>query len=107
MMNQTSMTDALKNLKQKMNEGFDFYFDEYLINGFGYELLGTGKVSEAIEIFKFNVELFPESFNVYDSLGEAFMKNGDTKMAIENYKKSLELNPENNNAKEMLKKLKN
>lgn len=103
----TSMTEALKKLKQKLNEGTDFYFDEYLVNGFGYELLGTGKVSEAIEIFKFNVEQFPESSNVYDSLGEAFMKSGDTKMAIEYYKKSLELNPENENAREVLKKLKN
>jgi tetratricopeptide (TPR) repeat protein len=64
-------------------------------------------VSEAIEIFKFNVELFPESSNVYDSLGEAFMKSGDNKNAIKNYQKSLELNPDNNNAKEMLKNLEN
>ncbi len=104
-MKQTSMTDALQKLKQKLNQGSNYYFDEYLINGFGYELSGTGKVSEAIEIFKFNVELFPESPNVYDSLGEAYMKNGDTQMAIENYKKSLELNPENDNAREMLKQL--
>jgi tetratricopeptide (TPR) repeat protein len=53
----------------------------------------------------FNVEAFPESFNVYDSLGEAYMNSGDTEKAIINYQKSLELNLENNNAKEMLKKL--
>lgn len=101
------MTDALKKLKQKLNQGSDLYFDENMINGFGYELLGSGKVSEAIEIFKFNVELFPESFNVYDSLGEAYMKSGDKKNAIKNYKKSLELNPDNENGREMLTKLKN
>lgn len=104
-MKQTSMTEALKKLKQKLNEGSDFYFDEYLINGFGYELLGSDQVSEAIEIFKFNVEMFPESPNVYDSLAEAYMKNGDKELAIKNYKKSIKLNPNNNNAAEMLKKL--
>ena len=53
-------------------------------------------------IFKLNVELYPESANVYDSLGEAYMNSGNSKKAIKNYQKSLELNPENNNAKEML-----
>jgi tetratricopeptide (TPR) repeat protein len=75
------------------------------MNAFGYELLRSDQVDEAIEVFKFNVEQFPNSFNVYDSLGEAFMKNGDKDLAIQNYKKSLELNPENNNAVEMLKRL--
>jgi cytochrome c-type biogenesis protein CcmH/NrfG len=51
------------------------------------------------------VELHPDSFNVYDSLGEAYMNSGDIKNAVDNYKKSLELNPDNANAKEMLKKL--
>jgi len=71
----------------------------------GYRLMGAGKMKAAIEIFKLNVELNPESANVYDSLAEAYMNSGDTKKAIRNYKKSLELNPDNNNAKEMLKKL--
>jgi Flp pilus assembly protein TadD len=51
------------------------------------------------------VEAFPSSWNVYDGLGEAFMKNGNKELAIENYKKSLQLNPGNSNAEEMLKKL--
>ena len=104
-MKQTSMTDALQKLKRQLNEGSDIYLEEYLMNAFGYELLRSDKVDEAIEVFKFNVEQFPESFNVYDSLGEAFMKNGDKDLAIQNYKKSLELNPANNNAVEMLKRL--
>jgi pimeloyl-ACP methyl ester carboxylesterase/predicted alpha/beta superfamily hydrolase len=81
------------------------YFDENEFNALGYRLMGTEKISEAIEIFKLNVELHPESANVYDSLGEAYMNSGDVKNAINSYKKALELNPDNNNAKEMLKKL--
>ena len=47
----------------------------------------------------------PKAWNVYDSLGEAHMKQGEKEMAIENYQKSLELNPSNENGKDMLKKL--
>ena len=75
------------------------------LNSVGYILLGKNKIKDAIDIFKKNVELYPESWNVYDSLGEAYMKNGDKELAIENYKKSLELDPKNDNAKEMLNKL--
>jgi len=85
--------------------GSDIYFDEMFINRIGYNWMNMGHISEAIEVFKLNVEAFPQSFNVYDGLGEAYFKNGDTKNAIINYKKSLELNPGNNNAEKMLIKL--
>lgn len=88
----------------RVNNG-DIYFDEASINELGYYLMNTGKVPEAIEILKLNVEVFPESANVYDSLGEAYMKNGDKENAIKNYEKSLALNPGNENAKNMLKEL--
>ena len=73
-------------------------------NKFAFFLAHDGL--EAIEILKLNVEVFPESANVYDSLGEAYLKSEDKESAIKNYKKSLQLNPKNNNAKEMLTKLK-
>ncbi len=76
-----------------------------MLDRLGYDLLKSKKVQEAIEIFKLNVEMFPNSSNVYDSLGEAYMVNGDKELAIKNYEKSLELNPKNTNAVDMLKKL--
>jgi cytochrome c-type biogenesis protein CcmH/NrfG len=63
------------------------------------------KVREAIEILKLNVEAYPQSANVYDSLGQAYMTNGDKELAIRNYRRAVELNPQNTNAIEMLKKL--
>jgi len=81
-------------------------FSESELNSLGYQLLGIKNIQAAIEIFKLNVEAHPESFNVYDSLGEAYLINGDDKLAIENYKKSLELNPQNTNAERMLEKIK-
>ena len=89
----------------KEESGNKYYFLEAEFNSAGYRLLNNNKISEAIAIFQMNVELFPDSANVYDSLGEAYMKNNETELAVKNYKKSLELNPENNNAKEMLKRL--
>jgi predicted alpha/beta superfamily hydrolase/Flp pilus assembly protein TadD len=83
----------------------NLYFDEREFNELGYRLLGNGQIADALTIFKLNVELYPDSFNAYDSLAEAYMKSGDTKLAIKNYTKSLELNPNNTNAREMLNKL--
>ena len=80
--------------------------NEEQVNKLGYWLLGKNRVKEAIEVFKMNVEDFPNSSNVYDSLGEAYMLNGDKDLSIKNYQRSLELNPNNMNAVEMLKKLK-
>jgi hypothetical protein len=82
-----------------------YNFEETELNNLGYQLLQSGRTKDAIEILKLNVDAYPESFNVYDSLGEAYMKNGDNKLAIKNYKESLELNPKNDNAKKMLEQL--
>jgi len=78
---------------------------EERINNLGYSLLQEGKLVEATVLLKLNVEFYPDAWNTYDSLGEAYMKAGQKDLAISNYKKSLELNPQNSNAREMLKKL--
>ncbi|MEO9802818.1 MAG: serine hydrolase [Reichenbachiella sp.] len=93
--------------KMKETKSEDYFFSEGALNNFGYELLRSNKVKEAIEIFKLNVEEYPESGNVYDSLGEAYMVDGNNELAIKNYEKSISLDPENTNGVEMLKKLKN
>jgi CubicO group peptidase (beta-lactamase class C family) len=80
---------------------------ESQVNSVGYWLLGKKRVKDAVEVFKMNVDDFPNSSNAYDSLGEAYMINGDKELAIKNYQRSLELNPNNTNAVEMIKKLQN
>jgi tetratricopeptide (TPR) repeat protein len=60
---------------------------------------------QAAETLKMNVELFPGSWNAYDSYGEALLANGQKAEAIKMYKKSLELNPKNDNGKKILEKL--
>jgi CubicO group peptidase (beta-lactamase class C family) len=72
------------------------------LNQIGYQLLGAGKVDDAIAIFKLNVEAFPESGNPHDSLGEAYAAKGEKVLAIKSYARSLELDPSNVNAVERL-----
>ena len=76
-----------------------------MINIIGYDLLDRKQVDLAIEIFKFNVEKFPNSYIVYESLGDAYMKNGDFELAMENYNKSLEINPHNNDITKKLSEI--
>lgn len=79
---------------------------ERSMNNLGYRLLQMKRLEQAVEIFKLNVESYPQSANAYDSLAEAYMMNGNKQLAIKNYEKSLELNPANSNAVEMLRNLK-
>lgn len=58
------------------------------INAYGYQLLGEGKVDSAIVAFQKNVKDYPRSWNVYDSLGEAYAKKGDKRRAVEQYNKA-------------------
>lgn len=75
------------------------------INSLGYHLLRSNKLGQAIEIFKLNVESYPNSANVYDSLADAYLQKGDKEQAIKNYEKALELNPHNAFTTEKLRKL--
>jgi uncharacterized membrane protein len=82
-----------------------YNFDEGELNTLGYQLIRTKKLKGAIRILQLNIEAYPQSSNVYDSLGEAYMDDGDKPQAIANYQKSLQLNPKNGNAVLMLRKL--
>ena len=76
------------------------------LNTLGYKLLQAGRVDDAIAIFQLNVETFPQSSNVYDSLGEAYLAKGDRVNARVNYQRSLDLDPLNTGAIEVLRWLK-
>jgi predicted Zn-dependent protease len=82
-----------------------YNFDEDQLNNLGYELVRAKKFDQAIRIFQLNVEAYPQSPNVYDSLGEGYMDAGDKPQAIANYQRSLQLNPKSTGAVKMLQLL--
>ena len=82
-----------------------FKLSENEVNDWGYALIKQNKTADALEVFKLNVSLFPQSGNAFDSLGETYAAIGDRVQAIKNYKKSVQLNPKNENAIAVLKDL--
>ncbi|MEO8146570.1 MAG: DUF2911 domain-containing protein [Bacteroidia bacterium] len=68
--------------------------DEAQLNQYGYDLINQKKVKDAIAILQTNVKRYPASWNVYDSLAEAYDLDGNKKDAIANYKIALAKAPE-------------
>jgi len=84
----------------KTKHALDYGFDnESTLNEIGYFYMGKNRVADAITVFEYNTTLFPNSGNVFDSLGEAYYKQGDKQKALVSYKRSLQLDPSNESAK--------
>jgi CubicO group peptidase (beta-lactamase class C family) len=106
LINHKGLVHAIEQYKLLKKDNYNQYdFSQWQLNDLGYHLMRKNKFQEAIEVLKLNVEAFPDEFDTYDSLAEAYMKNSEFDLSIKNYKKSLELNPENKNAVEMLKEI--
>ncbi len=95
---------AYEELKKKA--GADYDVDrEATLNSIGYALLGKKRLDPAIAVFEYNTKQFPQSGNVFDSLGEAYYIKGDKEKSLLNYQISLRLDPQNEGAKEKIKEL--
>jgi len=62
---------------------------EGIVNLLGYQRLQDGDPAAAIELFELNVELYPESANVYDSLADAYLAAGRIEGALLTARKAL------------------
>lgn len=94
-----------------------YQLSEDEMNLIGYDFMGGSnnpnpykfpeehKYQEALETLKINVELFPDSWNAYDSYGEILLQLGQKEAAIKMYKKSVELNPNNKGGQKILEQL--
>jgi sugar lactone lactonase YvrE len=89
----------------KSNTATSGLYTEVQLNQLGYQLMSQNQLAAATRVFELNTEDYPNSFNVWDSLGEAYMNAGRTDEAIAMYEKSLTLNPGNTNAVQMLERL--
>jgi len=69
------------------------------VNTYGYQLLGAGNATDAVDIFRENLRRHPESWNTYDSLGEGLVALGQKAEAIRSYEKALSMAPDGQKAR--------
>lgn len=99
-------SEAMLRLFGELKGSAEYALREDEINELGYRLLYDRKdARSAVEVFKLNAAQFPDSFNVWDSLGEAFYNAGDLEEAAKNYERSLRLNPDSRDGRRMLEKI--
>jgi fermentation-respiration switch protein FrsA (DUF1100 family) len=85
---------ALAQYRSLRNENPPRYnFREAELDDLGYDLLEKKKFDQAIAVLQLNAEQFPQSFNVFDSLGDAYLAAGKDLEAIQSYQKSLAVLP--------------
>jgi len=98
--NKEQLIHHFRSLSQRLS--WSFNPPEALVNRIGYRMMRSKNEddkSKALGFFILNAENYPDSFNTFDSLGEAYEALEDKEKAINNYKKSLELNPNNEHAR--------
>lgn len=71
--------------------GYENKPDESMLNRMGYQLMSMNKMELAGEFFKLNVNYYPNSFNVYDSLGDYYLETQNKDMAIQSFEKALSI----------------
>jgi tetratricopeptide (TPR) repeat protein len=92
----TAVEEHFKKLSDKYK--FTVVPPENMMNNLAYQMFREGKKEEAIAAFKGNVERYPHSANVYDSLAEAYEKSGQLELARANYERAVEVGTKNKDA---------
>lgn len=86
-----------KHYKQvSLKYGSEITTPEKVINKLGYSYIWEQDYESAVSVLLENTKRFPNSANVYDSLGEAYENSDENSLAAENYKKACELGKKNN-----------
>jgi tetratricopeptide (TPR) repeat protein len=101
-LNDGSLTDDNNSIRGLAEQLRPLVADEHELNSLGYLLLKQGKKKEALQIFRMNYTLYPESSNIASSLGEGYYENGDHKKAVSFLERSLELNKDPKAIKDIL-----
>jgi dienelactone hydrolase len=103
---QEGFDHALAVYRRVQQQDAAFMLTEQTLNTWGYQLLRDAHdLPAGLAIFRLGTELYPSSFNLFDSLGEADELNHDSVAASMHYRRSLELNPQNSHAQQRLQVL--
>ena len=92
-----AMADAIKPFTKSVKE----------LNTYGYVKMAAVEMYKAETAFRINALLYPENANVFDSLGDYYLKTGNALLAKENYQKTLQLEPANEATIKKLMQLQN
>lgn len=103
--NGIAQADSL--LMKYLNNPEKYNITEREINRLGYELVRNKKIAEGVTTFNTATKIYTNSWNAFDSYGEALLLNNQKEEAIKMYQKSIELNPDNENGKKILQKIMN
>jgi tetratricopeptide (TPR) repeat protein len=96
---------ALEIARECKQNDTSFAMPESDVNDLAFILLGKGMKSKAIDIFKYNLAVHPNSADAYEGLAEGYDDAGQKELALENFKQSAKLNPNNSYAADRIKKL--
>ena len=99
-----SVIAVSRDLREHHAEEYPFF--PYQLYKFAYYLINKNKYGDAIQFLEYDISEYPDSYFLYDGLGEAYWKNGEKEKAVQHYEKSLDLEPENSNAIRILELIK-
>lgn len=104
---ESDLAGKFKKHYQKLSDkfGYEKKPEEAFLNAIGYQFMQMNMHEKSEEIFKLNIHFYPNSFNVYDSIGDLYLAKGDKEKAKENFRKALSINSESKVSKEKLDKL--
>ncbi len=95
-----AMDAAYRSAPTEGEEAYDV--SEGTLNSLGYTLLRKGYKEPAVRVFEWNVAAHPQSANVHDSLGEAYLAVGRRDDARKSYESALKLDPSSTSARAAL-----
>ena len=86
--------------------GYEILPSENVINNLGYLFLDKKIYDKSYAFFAMNIKNYPNSPNVFDSMGDYYIAVGDKEKAIDSYSKAYSINkwPETKNKLEKLRK---
>jgi predicted alpha/beta superfamily hydrolase len=86
--NLKTVKDHFKNLSEKY--GYEIAIPEGVLNNFAYQVMFAKRIKDALEIFEYNILLYPNSPNVYDSFGEGLEADNQLQEARKYYELAYE-----------------
>ncbi len=86
--NEDGADSAIRAYRKAWKERGEPPVAEATTNLAGYSLVFGGRVADGVRLMELNAEAFPNSANVYDSLGDAYLAAGDRARALEMTKKA-------------------